>query len=193
MSNTALAAIVASMLLTFSEAEESILEVEKTIQEVSESRLSANSIEEALDSISQGDSNEDIIRVLESEGVDVSHLMSDSTQNSNNSASSQQYSAPVSSGSSDIPGVSVEEVALFDKIAQCESGGNWSINTGNSFYGGIQFTKSSWDIAKASTSASHIDYPHHATREQQIEAGKKLKDIQGWGAWPACTSSLGIR
>lgn len=76
--------------------------------------------------------------------------------------------------------------ATWDALAQCESGGNWSINTGNGFYGGLQFTQQSWNGVGMSGS------PANATRAQQIEAGERLLAIQGWGAWPACSAKLGL-
>ena len=76
---------------------------------------------------------------------------------------------------------------MWDKIAQCESGGNWSINTGNGFYGGLQFTLSTWRAYGGS------GMPHQASRAQQIAVAKKVQAAQGWGAWPACTSKLGLR
>lgn len=89
-----------------------------------------------------------------------------------------------------IPGVSLELEQRFDRLAQCESTGNWSINTGNGFYGGLQFTPSTWD---AFGGEKYADNAHQATREQQIEIAAKVLDGQGWGAWPACTSSFGWR
>lgn len=77
--------------------------------------------------------------------------------------------------------------SVWDRLAQCESSGDWSINTGNGFYGGLQFTLSSWRAVGGS------GYPHHASKQEQIHRAKKLQSIQGWGAWPACTSQLGIR
>lgn len=77
--------------------------------------------------------------------------------------------------------------AEWDTVAQCESGGNWSINTGNGFYGGLQFTLSTWRAYGGS------GMPHHASREEQIRIGQKVQAGQGWGAWPACTSKLGLR
>lgn len=76
---------------------------------------------------------------------------------------------------------------VWDRLAQCESGGNWHINTGNGFYGGLQFTLSSW------RAVGGRDYPHKASKAVQIENAKKLLAIQGWGAWPACSSKLGLR
>ena len=76
---------------------------------------------------------------------------------------------------------------VWDRIAQCEAGGNWHINTGNGYYGGLQFTLGSWRAAGGS------GYPHQASSEEQIARGKILQARQGWGAWPACTRKLGLR
>lgn len=76
--------------------------------------------------------------------------------------------------------------SVWDRLAQCESGGNWAINTGNGFYGGLQFTLSSWQAAGGS------GYPNQASREEQIARAKILQSRQGWGAWPACAASLGL-
>jgi uncharacterized protein YabE (DUF348 family) len=90
--------------------------------------------------------------------------------------------AKKSSGGSSTPSGSV-----WDKLAQCESGGNWSINTGNGYYGGLQFSLSTWRAYGGS------GMPNEASREQQIAIAKKLQADAGWGAWPACSSKLGLR
>jgi hypothetical protein len=77
--------------------------------------------------------------------------------------------------------------AMWDDLAQCESGGNWSINTGNGYYGGLQFSLSSWQWVGGS------GYPHHHTREQQIYRAEILLSRQGWNAWPSCSRQLGYR
>jgi hypothetical protein len=77
--------------------------------------------------------------------------------------------------------------SVWDALAQCESGGNWSINTGNGYYGGLQFALTSW------RAVGGTGYPHQHSREEQINRGIKLQAIQGWGAWPACSSKLGLR
>lgn len=68
----------------------------------------------------------------------------------------------------------------WDAIAQCESGGDWSINTGNGYYGGLQFLPSTW--------ASHggVGMAHRASREQQIAVAERVLRTQGIGAWPVC-------
>lgn len=77
--------------------------------------------------------------------------------------------------------------SVWDRLAGCEASGNWATNTGNGYYGGLQFTLSSW------RAAGGTGYPHQASREEQIARGVNLQSMQGWGAWPACTAKLGIR
>ena len=84
------------------------------------------------------------------------------------------------------PASNAADLATWEKLAQCESGGNWSINTGNGFYGGIQFTQESWNGVGMTGS------PHTASKETQIEAAERLLAIQGWGAWPACSAKYGL-
>lgn len=75
----------------------------------------------------------------------------------------------------------------WDRLAQCEAGGNWNTNTGNGYSGGLQFSDSSWRAAGGSGKAAS------ASREEQISRAENLKAKQGWGAWPACSSKLGLR
>jgi hypothetical protein len=75
--------------------------------------------------------------------------------------------------------------ATWDALAECESGGNWSINTGNGYYGGLQFSLSSW------RGVGGTGYPHENSRETQILMGQRLQASSGWGAWPACSRELG--
>ncbi len=80
---------------------------------------------------------------------------------------------------------SAASVDTWDAVAQCESGGNWSINTGNGYYGGLQFTNSSWAAAGGTKYAPRADL---ATKGQQIATAEKLLKIQGPGAW-ACAGA----
>ena len=80
--------------------------------------------------------------------------------------------------------------SVWDSIAQCESGGNWAINTGNGYYGGLQFAASTWS---AYGGGQYAPTANLATREQQIAIAQKVQAAQGWGAWPACTARLGLR
>ena len=77
--------------------------------------------------------------------------------------------------------------ASWDKLAQCEAGGNWSINTGNGYYGGLQFSLSTW------RGLGGTGLPSDHPREVQIAMGKKLWQTSGWAAWPACTRKFGWR
>ena len=72
-------------------------------------------------------------------------------------------------------------------LAECESGGNWSIDTGNGYYGGLQFSLASWESVGGS------GYPHEHPAGTQIEFGRELQSRQGWGAWPHCSEELGLR
>ncbi|WP_460064043.1 LysM peptidoglycan-binding domain-containing protein [Streptomyces sp. YKOK-I1] len=77
---------------------------------------------------------------------------------------------------------------VWDRIAQCESGGNWHINTGNGYYGGLQFSASTWRAYGGSAYAATAD---RASREQQIAVATKVQKSQGWGAWPVCSARAG--
>ncbi len=76
---------------------------------------------------------------------------------------------------------------VWDSLAQCESGGNWAINTGNGYYGGLQFSLSTWQAYGGP------GMPHTASRETQIAIATKLRDASGgYGAWPGCAAKLGL-
>ncbi|MFZ2177232.1 MAG: transglycosylase family protein [Rhodococcus sp. (in: high G+C Gram-positive bacteria)] len=77
----------------------------------------------------------------------------------------------------------------WDRLAQCESGGNWGINTGNGFQGGLQFSPSTWN---AHGGTQYAAAANQASREEQIVVAERVLDSQGWGAWPSCSSSLGL-
>jgi len=77
--------------------------------------------------------------------------------------------------------------STWDRLAACESGGNWQINTGNGYYGGLQFSLSSWRGVGGS------GYPHQASKSEQIRRASMLKANGGWGHWPACSAKLGLR
>ncbi len=81
---------------------------------------------------------------------------------------------------------SAAPAGTWDSLAKCESGGDWSINTGNGFKGGLQFTDSTWKAFGGSGSAAN------ASKSQQIAVAKKVQAGQGWGAWPACSAKLGL-
>jgi hypothetical protein len=82
------------------------------------------------------------------------------------------------------------EGTVWDDLAECESGGNWAINTGNGYYGGLQFLGSTWNAYGGREFASRAD---QASREQQIVVAERILDDVGWGAWPSCSRRLGLR
>lgn len=84
----------------------------------------------------------------------------------------------------------VSSGSVWDRVAACESGGNWHINTGNGYYGGLQFSSSTWLGYGGAAYASRADL---ATREQQIAIAQKVLAGQGWNAWPVCSYKAGAR
>lgn len=84
----------------------------------------------------------------------------------------------------------IENGEIWDMLAQCESSGNWSANTGNGFYGGLQFHPGTWSGYGGEQYAPRADL---ATRKQQIAVAIKVQRSQGWGAWPACSREIGLR
>ena len=72
----------------------------------------------------------------------------------------------------------------WDAVAACESGGNWSTNTGNGYYGGLQFSPSTW----AANGGSGL--PHNASKAEQIRVAENVLATQGAGAWPSCGGVL---
>ncbi len=89
------------------------------------------------------------------------------------------------------PGTEVPPVSnghVWDALAGCESGGNWAINTGNGYYGGVQFDQNTWERQGGLRYAQRADL---ATREEQIAIAEVTRARQGWGAWPTCSARLG--
>lgn len=97
---------------------------------------------------------------------------------------SHTHSTNHSHSTSNAPASS--NAGVWDRVAECESGGDWQINTGNGYYGGVQFALGSWRAVGGS------GYPHQASKQEQIKRAELLLDRQGWGAWPACSSKLGL-
>jgi LysM repeat protein len=73
---------------------------------------------------------------------------------------------------------------VWDRIAQCESGGNWHINTGNGYYGGLQFDLTSW------RRVGGTGLPSDASKSEQIMRAEALQRLQGWGSWPVCAAFM---
>jgi transglycosylase-like protein len=78
------------------------------------------------------------------------------------------------------------DYATWDALANCESGGNWATNTGNGYYGGLQFSAGTW------ASVGGTGLPHQHSRETQIHFGQVLQARSGWGQWPHCAAQLGL-
>ncbi|MEH0632663.1 LysM peptidoglycan-binding domain-containing protein [Streptomyces bottropensis] len=83
---------------------------------------------------------------------------------------------------------SAADSGVWDRIAKCESGGDWHINTGNGYYGGLQFAASTWRAYGGTAYAATAD---RASRAQQITVATKVQRAQGWGAWPTCSRRAG--
>jgi len=79
--------------------------------------------------------------------------------------------------------------SVWDDLARCESGGNWAINTGNGYYGGLQFSLGTWQQYGGAEFAA---YPHEATRDEQIIVAERLRAARGYAPWPACRAKLGL-
>jgi resuscitation-promoting factor RpfA len=86
------------------------------------------------------------------------------------------------------PAANAAPDSVWDRVAECESSGNWNINTGNGFFGGLQFTASTWRAFGGNVFA---DTANHASREQQIVVAERVLAGQGWGAWPVCSRKAG--
>jgi hypothetical protein len=84
----------------------------------------------------------------------------------------------------------ISDGSVWDRLANCEATGNWAINTGNGYYGGLQFDAGTW---RAYGGTDYAPLPHEASREEQIDVASKVRDDRGgYGAWPACASKLGL-
>lgn len=120
-------------------------------------------------------------------GEDVSPEEAPVDNNEGNSEETTEEDTPSEPGS--IPGVSLEEERMFDQLAECESGGDWHINTGNGYYGGLQMSHQTFLGVGGDEFGSRADL---LTREQQQIVAKRIKDQQGWGAWPSCSAKYGF-
>lgn len=80
--------------------------------------------------------------------------------------------------------------STWDKLAQCESGGRWDINTGNGYHGGVQFSPSTW---RGFGGGEFAPVAYQASRAQQIVVAERVLARQGWNAWPSCSRKVGVR
>jgi LysM repeat protein len=111
------------------------------------------------------------------------------TQAAASSSASSTSTAPKRTYSASATAPAAASGSIWDRIAACESGGNWSINTGNGYYGGLQFTASTWNAYGGQAYASRADL---ASRSAQIAVATKVQAAQGWGAWPVCSVKAGV-
>lgn len=79
--------------------------------------------------------------------------------------------------------------SVFEKLSICESGGDWAINTGNGYFGGVQFAQNTWEAMDGERFAPRADL---ATKNQQITVAIELQDDAGWDQWPSCADQLGL-
>jgi hypothetical protein len=94
--------------------------------------------------------------------------------------------APVSSS---LTNATAATERTWDRLANCESGGNWHINTGNGYYGGLQFAGGTWTGYGGGKYAPRADL---ASKDEQIKIAEKVLKGSGWGAWPHCSAKLGL-
>lgn len=80
--------------------------------------------------------------------------------------------------------------STWDRVAQCESGGRWGINTGNGYHGGLQFSPRTWS---GFGGGEFAPVAYQASREEQIVVAERVLAKQGWGAWPVCSRKAGAR
>lgn len=85
---------------------------------------------------------------------------------------------------------SATSMRTWTRLAKCESGGRWHIHTGNGYYGGLQISGSTW---RAFGGKRYAALPHGASRSEQIRIAKRIKNRQGWHAWPSCSRRIGAR
>lgn len=90
------------------------------------------------------------------------------------------------SADSEVTSSIMPDDSVLEALAFCESSGNWQINTGNGYYGGLQFDLQTWQ------GVGGVGYPHEATKEEQIHRGKILFSQRGWAPWPGCRKKLGL-
>jgi hypothetical protein len=99
----------------------------------------------------------------------------------------QVAAATTAPTASPAPAAPATSPGNWDKIAACESGGAWNTNTGNGYYGGLQFNAATWHNYGGS------GLPHQASKATQITIAEKVLAEQGWGAWPVCSRKAGLR
>jgi hypothetical protein len=115
--------------------------------------------------------------------VPTNHVITPAQVTDENTA---EETATANTKTSTAPNYDPGDGSVWDRIAACESGGNWAINTGNGYYGGLQFTLSTW------RAHGGTGMPNEASREEQIAVARRVQATQGWGAWPVCSVKAGV-
>jgi resuscitation-promoting factor RpfB len=130
----------------------------------------------------------DVYKIVVRDGAQVSKDLIQSTRLSEPTPRVVKVGAGTSGGGGSAPQVALGGV--WDRLAACESTGNWHINTGNGYYGGVQFDIQTW---RANGGTKYASRPDQATREEQIAVAQKVRDARGgYSAWPACSHKLGL-
>ncbi|MFC3850197.1 transglycosylase family protein [Corynebacterium hansenii] len=170
------------------------IDVSRLVEEVLNERVEIPSPENVIEDPEMYDDE----RVVETPGtagmklVQVKVLSRDGEELSRETLSEQEKTAPTVTTVRQGTRPRAPEVtngAIWDSLAQCESGGNWNTDTGNGFSGGLQFHPQTW---LAHGGGEYAPTAAQATREQQIAVAEKVRASQGWGAWPACSAQLGL-
>jgi hypothetical protein len=89
-----------------------------------------------------------------------------------------------------VSSANAASMSTWSRLAHCESGGRWSVNTGNGYYGGLQISPSTW---RGHGGNKYASLPHRASKGQQVRVAERIKRNQGWGAWPSCSRRIGVR
>jgi len=97
---------------------------------------------------------------------------------------------PEAGGGNTVAAPGLADSSVWDALAQCESGGNWAINTGNGLYGGLQLDRGAW---LSNGGAAYAPLPSYATRQQQILIAEKMRADRGFSPWSSCARKLGLR
>lgn len=122
----------------------------------------------------------DVIRIPAADEVLESRPLPGSAPAARAAAAPARQQPQARAASADVPG------GVWDRLAQCESSGNWSINTGNGYYGGLQFNLATWQ------SNGGTGYPHQASKAEQIAVAERLAAARGFSPWPQCAAKLGL-
>jgi len=96
---------------------------------------------------------------------------------------------PEAGGGNTVAAPGLADSSVWDALAQCESGGNWAINTGNGLYGGLQLDRGAW---LSNGGAAYAPLPSDATRQQQILIAEKVRADRGFSPWSSCARKLGL-